>query len=190
MDMLTELFNTIYPMLSREVWIGLLLGLVFVIYIAPWNIGKVKWRVTASIKTLVTLNKIEDQPRKFGYLRKIDPFVFEEMILTTFKSMGYKIKRNKRYTGDGGLDGKVWINGTLYLIQAKRYSNYINKAHVRDFESLCERHKAKGLFVHTGKTGGGTATVRSQRVSVISGEELLNFFAGDAQVVNTALARI
>ncbi len=51
------------------------------------------------------LNKIRSwdgdnvNARIFGYLRKIDPFVFEELLLESFKSQGYRIKRNARYTG-------------------------------------------------------------------------------------------
>ncbi|MFP1771066.1 restriction endonuclease [Lonsdalea quercina] len=62
---------------------------------------------------------------KLGYLRKIDPFTFEELLLEAFETHGFKIIRNKRYTGDGGIDGQVMIGKNRYLIQAKRYRGHI-----------------------------------------------------------------
>ncbi|WP_192840691.1 restriction endonuclease, partial [Enterobacter hormaechei] len=44
-----------------------------------------------------------------NYLRKIDPFVFEELLLEGFEAHGFRTIRNKRYTGDGGIDGQVII---------------------------------------------------------------------------------
>lgn len=109
-----------------------------------------------------------------NYLRKINPFVFEELLLYTFKKRGYKIYRNKRYTGDGGIDGKVKINRRLYYIQAKRYQSYINSHHVMDFNNLCELDNVNGFFMHTGRTGEGSKLVDS-RVQIVSGEKLVKF---------------
>ncbi len=41
--------------------------------------------------------------QKIAYLRKIDPFVFEELLLEGFERRGFEVIRNRRYTGDGGL---------------------------------------------------------------------------------------
>lgn len=109
-----------------------------------------------------------------NYLRKINPFVFEELLLYTFKKRGYKIYRNKRYTGDGGIDGKVKINRSLYYIQAKRYQSYINAKHVIDFNLLCERDNVHGFFMHTGQTGEGARLVNT-KVQIISGYKLIQF---------------
>ena len=43
---------------------------------------------------------------KIAYLRKIDPFTFEELLLEGFESHGFRTIRNKRHTGDGGIDGR------------------------------------------------------------------------------------
>lgn len=56
-------------------------------------------RVLERIKTLPGF------PQKINYLRKIDPFVFEELLLEGFEAHGFRTIRNKRYTGDGGIDG-------------------------------------------------------------------------------------
>lgn len=109
------------------------------------------------------------------YLRKIDPFVFEELVLWAFKQKGYRVYRNTRYSGDGGVDGKVKVNGRKILVQDKRYSGYIQMSHVRDFDRLCRRRHRYGIFVHTGKTGKGTKEIASlsERITIISGDRLV-----------------
>ncbi|HCA3195726.1 TPA: restriction endonuclease, partial [Klebsiella pneumoniae] len=97
-------------------------------------------RVAAKIRTLPGF------PQKLAYLRKINPFVFEEMLLDAFELGGYRVERNKRYTGDGGIDGKVWIDDQLYLIQAKRYTGHVAIAHIKEFNELVKRHQCKGFF--------------------------------------------
>lgn len=77
--------------------------------------------------------------RIINYLRKINPFTFEEMLLSLFNESGCKIKRNKKYTGDGGLDGKFKFKGKWYFIQAKRYSNYIRSTDVEALAKLCRK---------------------------------------------------
>ncbi|MCC5670792.1 restriction endonuclease [Nostoc sp. CHAB 5784] len=77
------------------------------------------------------------------------------MLLTCFERQGFMIRRNESYTGDGGLDGHVWLQGKLYLIQAKRYKDTINPAHVQEFGQAIQNHGGVGgFFVHTGRTGG------------------------------------
>lgn len=110
----------------------------------------------------------------FNYLRKIDPFVFEELLLYTFKKRGYKVYRNKRYTGDGGIDGKVKIDNKIYFIQAKRYQSYVNFQHLVEFDNLCNRCKTYGFFIHTGKTGSESKKV-NKNIQIVSGDYLLKF---------------
>lgn len=109
-----------------------------------------------------------------SYLRKIDPFVFEELILYCYQQKGYKIKRNKKYTGDGGIDGKVIINNQTYFIQVKRYKDFINPRHVEDFASLCKKNNVNGYFIHTGKTGKKSYNIKYQyqNIEIISGNKL------------------
>lgn len=59
---------------------------------------------------------------KMNFLRKVDPYVFEEVLLLCFKERGYWVKRNNRHPGDGRFDGTVFNElGQKILIQAKRY---------------------------------------------------------------------
>ena len=69
-----------------------------------------------------------------------------ELGVAKLKKRGFKIIRNKRYTGDGGIDGRAYKNDQHYLIQAKRYRKHINPAHVTEFAEICKRRKGKGLF--------------------------------------------
>lgn len=65
------------------------------------------------------IDKINTFPhfgQKIAYLRKIDPFVFEELLLEGFERRGFEVIRNRRYTGDGGIDGRVKIDGQTRLI--------------------------------------------------------------------------
>lgn len=133
-------------------------------------------------KIIIKLNSFTGEHRQaqvLSYLRKIDPFVFEELLLNAFSNMGYKAIRNKRYTGDGGIDGKlVDKKGKLILVQAKRYKSYISKQHVVQFAVLVENNKKvdRGLFVHTGKTGGGVRELvaGTPGVTIISGGRLVD----------------
>ncbi len=113
-----------------------------------------------------------------GSLRRIDPFVFEELLLHCFKDAGYQVVRNSRYTGDDGIDGRVYRDGKLYLVQAKRYAGLIDAAHLREFENTVGRYSAAGgFFVHTGRTGNTAKAVSRQQgqVTLLSGMGLVDF---------------
>lgn len=159
----------------------LLVGIPLIIIIIYSLLPRKKWRVK---KSKILLEKLKEKfidkeqyAQLMGYLRKIDPFLFEELILTVIEKDKLKIKRNKRYTGDGGIDGKFYIGRQLYLVQAKRYKNHINLQHVKDFIEVCDKYKAKGVFIHTGKTGGGVKShlLDNPTLKIISGSNLLEF---------------
>lgn len=117
-------------------------------------------------------------PSVITYLRKIEPFVFEEFLLTCFHRQGYKIIRGTRYTGDGGIDGQVIIDNKLYLIQAKRYSGDIKLAHLQEFAAVIKKNKCVGgYFIHTGKTGTACREYLTMNpcVTLISGQCLIEF---------------
>lgn len=134
-----------------------------------------------SKKVISKLNSFEYDGQKMNYLKKIDPFLFEELLLTAFKSKGYRIVRNKRYTGDGGIDGIIFDRqNNKYLIQAKRYSNYINLAHVKEFGLLIKKEKCKGFFIHTGKTGKNSfKETFNHDIKIISGQNLIKLITID-----------
>lgn len=127
-------------------------------------------------RVLDRLPQLAGDGQRLNYLRKINPYVFEELLLTAFERRGYSIKRNSRYSKDGGLDGQVWINGQRYLIQAKRYARTISPAHVAAFGELVRREGCKGLFVHTGRTGlvSRAELAHIPEIELLSGQNLLN----------------
>ena len=134
-------------------------------------------------KTIILkLNSFKFDGQKLNYLKKINPFVFEELVLSAFEKKGFTIKRNKKYTGDGGIDGVMFDKeNTKYLIQAKRYANYINLAHIKDFGVLLNQKKCKGFFVHTGKTGKGSSAEVGlySNMEIISGSKLINLITNE-----------
>ena len=114
--------------------------------------------------------------RRMGYLRKIDPLVFEEMVLDAFQKKGWIVERNTRYSGDGGLDGKVFLDNRWRGIQCKRYKGAIQTAQVDQFaRDLQKFGLERGYFVHTGRTPSGVRQ-RYEHISILSGSDLLAFF--------------
>lgn len=129
-------------------------------------------------------------PRVFGYLRKIDPLTFEELVLESFRRMGYPIRRNRRYTGDGGVDGRVKIARRWMPIQCKRYTQSLSPAHVEDFGALVSqigwRSRGQGFFIHTGRTGPlsrQTVRIAQGQIVMVSGDRLITLLRGDRSAV-------
>lgn len=116
----------------------------------------------------------------YARLRAMDPLAFEELLLESLERRGHRVVRNRRYTGDGGIDGKVLIAGQIWLIQAKRYASAIRPEHVEAFSQLCRAKGVSGLFVHTGRTGGSSSRFldANPHVELISGERLLALITG------------
>lgn len=135
-------------------------------------------------------NRINDKQQHyssaqvFNYLRHVNPYVFEELLLIAFQRKGYRIIRNRRYSGDGGIDGYVIIDRKKIPIQAKRYSSYIRGEHVVAFARVIQLHrKPFGLFIHTGRTGNATGDPSCSVVRIISGEKLLDLLFIDRTFV-------
>ncbi len=125
-----------------------------------------------------------NQPATLFYarLRAMDPLAFEELLLEAFEQRGNPVIRNRRYTGDGGVDGEVIVEGVRFLIQAKRYRETIRPEHVRAFAALCVSRGRRGLFIHTGRTGSASldALAAAPGVEIISGNNLLELLTGGA----------
>jgi restriction system protein len=117
-----------------------------------------------------------------GTLRRTKPFVFEELLLHCFKEQGWQIMRNERYTGDDGIDGRLYRDGKLYFVQAKRYSGHIEAAHLREFEAVIQEYGAAGgFFVHTGRTGDVSKGVLRQpdsKIILLSGMGVVDLVLG------------
>ncbi|MBA4090230.1 MAG: restriction endonuclease [Sphingobium sp.] len=124
-------------------------------------------------------------PVVFARLRRMDPLAFEELLLECFERRAIEVVRNRRYTGDGGIDGKVRICGWVWLVQAKRYTDTIRPEHVEAFAELCAAKSMPGLFIHTGRTGPSTRTLlnRHPHIQIISGDQLLALIRGEPVLV-------
>ncbi len=174
-----DVINDLKPLLHvaehlppESLWV--LLVAIVLLFAGWW--GK-KRHLLCTLEAHQELKRIRNKPadHQMTHLRQVNPFVFEEMILTAIKRQGHKIQRNKRYTGDGGIDGRCTINGQDFLIQAKRYKAHINPQHVIEFAGICKRQNKRGLFVHTGKTGAKSKSVaQNTNLEMISGQRLLN----------------
>lgn len=135
-------------------------------------------------RVLTKINTIPLMPQRLAYLRKIDPLAFEELLLEAFERRGHVVRRNASYSGDGGLDGSVVIEGETYLLQAKRYGKHINRAHVAAFSAVLAARNCSGIFIHTGRTGAGTknVAVTDPNLTIVSGQRLLDFLnTGDIE---------
>ena len=167
---------------SLHPYLQIIIGFVFFSVLVRFLFKKTKHKhqrnINKSKRMIGKVSRIKDPNKQVVYLRKIDHFLFEEVVLSALSSMGLKIKRNAAYTGDGGIDGQVKIKGKWYLIQSKRYSNYIDKTHVEEFVNVCRKRKQPGLFIHTGKTGKETALVfqSTRNIHCVSGHLLSLMF--------------
>lgn len=125
-------------------------------------------------RQLNRLQRINSTCKQLAYLGTVNPYVFEEMILTALQRRGHRVIRNRRYSHDGGIDGQALIRGRHYLIQAKRYKRHINPVHMEHFVKICRKRRRRGLFVHTGKVSERSARIAKKgRVEIIGGERLL-----------------
>jgi len=146
-----------------------------------FNRHSYNWKKAKQIKDkLDTFEGDYKEARILAYLRKIDPFVFEELILYCFHLQGLKIIRNKKYTGDGGIDGKVINDNRKSFVQAKRYSSHINLEHVKEFRDLVKNNSwaNHGYFIHTGRTGKGVYDILPYSdITIISGQKLIDLIS-------------
>lgn len=128
------------------------------------------------LKKLRSFNGPARDAKTFAYIRQIDPTGFEELILSALEQRGRFVLRNKCYTGDGGLDGRVLVPPFGWIpIQVKRYSKHVSHAHVHAFGELIETSGYRaGLFIHCGRSGKAVySDVRGRPLLLISGEKLL-----------------
>lgn len=134
----------------------------------------------ASHRALAAQSDAVSRKRLFYALRSMDPYVFEEMVLECLHRRGYPIQRNRRYSGDGGLDGRFLWQGRWCPVQCKRYRDTIHPEHVQEFAHLVTRQRAPaGLFAHTGRTGWSSRSAASEngRLFFLSGNTLCQYIA-------------
>lgn len=152
-----------------------------------------KWRhlyhIRKAKKIIKILRTIALTPHYEGkiinYLRKINPYVFEEMILTVIEESNIRVFRNTAYSGDGGIDGIFKIKQGKVLIQCKRYGKYINAKDVHALSTKVREDKYfMGIFAHTGKTGDKAKNIgiNEKNVIFLSGSNLVNIIVGKEDI--------
>ena len=136
--------------------------------------------IAKSKELLIKVRSFKSRKSVISYLKKIDNYLMEELVLSSLEAQGHSITRSARYSGDGGKDGEAIIYGKPYYIQTKRYTDHISKKHVADFIRLCNDNKVNGLFVHTGITGRSTRKLSngSKAIHMISGDKLYRMIIG------------
>jgi len=128
-----------------------------------------------ALRTIRALQGTAVEARLFSYLRKVEPLVFEELVLCAIEQTGALVVRNLRYSGDGGIDGRAWIPSTGWCaIQTKRYGSHISRDHVAAFGDTLTRTRCKrGLFIHCGRTGLAVYQhLADRRIVLVSGQRL------------------
>ena len=163
-------------------WGALFAFIALTLLYSATGYSKHAWRIRKARTVLKRIRSFEGPHREgavLNYLRKIDPFVFEEVLLTALQQHGCTVIRNRRYTGDGGIDGQVIIADKLIPIQAKRYVAHIQQRHVEEFAVVLRQQQAPyGLFCHTGRTGKGAFSAGRGEVPIrfVSGSTLVSLF--------------
>ena len=139
-----------------------------------WGQKKHKKNIQISKKVIKKLSEFESNGQAIAYLRKINPYVFEDLALSLLESRGIFVLRSKSYSGDGGMDGQFyWPKKGWYAVQSKRYGKAINPAHARAFAQLVNKKFKGGLFVHTGRTGETSEeALASESLYILSGADL------------------
>ncbi len=168
-------------------------SLIIIFLILFWLVYKVlfakkiksshRWRKKSALKTLQKVRAFANDGQVISYLRNIDHFVFEELLLLAVEqNLNCKAIHNDKYTGDGGVDGRFIYFANdgekrLYLIQAKKYKAHINHQDILKLSKQVSQEKAyKGLFIHTGKTGKQSwkNSFSVSNVEIVSGKKLVN----------------
>ncbi len=135
------------------------------------------------------INKIEQLYLKedkketvLNYLTNMNSFIFQEVILSAFERNGYQLIRNKRCNNDGIIDGRVIIEGDVWVIKSKKDFCYLEHSHIQEFMYILSIDKFKGLssgigiFIHTGKISKELYDFYSNsNLIILSGVTLLDF---------------
>lgn len=128
------------------------------------------------LRTVRGFKEPDSHARSLAYLRAVDPLLFEEVVMSALEDAGLMVLRGTRYSGDGGIDGAVWLpKRGWYAVQCKRYRGHIWPAHVWTFGAAVARGKYDGgLLVHTGRSGTGLyPQLDACHIGLLSGERLL-----------------
>lgn len=119
-------------------------------------------------------------PLVLGTLRKINPYVFEELVLLCLAERGFETWARDAYSNDGGVDGWAVIRDRAVVVQAKRWQGHVRHRDIRALSGVAAAAAGVGLFVHTGRTGRmSRVTARRYGVNILSGRQLYDLVVGN-----------
>ena len=152
--------------------------LIWVWFHNVWIVGRKprhRRNIRQARRVLKTLRGMPSDRGILNYLKKINPYVFEELVLELFHEAGWAVWRSPSYSGDGGWDGQIHHPGYgRCLIQSKRYTNAISAQHVRSFVHIVGK-KRWGFFVHCGTHSLPVQRmIQGSRVRLVSGGFLVH----------------
>ncbi|GAB2856258.1 hypothetical protein GCM10027277_26080 [Pseudoduganella ginsengisoli] len=114
--------------------------------------------------------------RCLAYLRRIDPLLFEEVIMSALEDAGLFVLRSQHYGGDGGGDGVVWIPGRGWCsVLCNRFRGQVHAADVRAIAwALAKSGYDGGLLVHSCLCVTALhAQLDTARIALLGGDRLL-----------------
>ncbi len=108
-----------------------------------------------------------------SYLSLIDPVELEDLCILLFAKLGYEAKSTPA-SHDNGVDGFLRKDGSLTILQCKRYKGTIGEPAIRDLYGAMAHFGAKdGIIVTTGTlTNQALNWIGSKRIRVIYTKEL------------------
>lgn len=109
------------------------------------------------------------------YLQSMDPREFEKLVCALFERQGYTVEPTP-YSGDGGVDGFLRLNGKVHLLQCKRVKGSVGEPVLRDlFGTMTAWGADSGIVVTTGtvsRKAQAWAAVPDRRLRIIQLPEL------------------
>ncbi len=164
-----------------------------------WQIWEVHFGIVGTIKNLdlqdinIPLNEIRAYlTAKYGERYNVNPLIFEKVVSSVFKSLGYAAFATG-YSNDGGIDVVLENTDKNQLgVQVKRYKNKIKVEQIRSFiGAMVLGGYTKGFFVTTSYFQPGAISAASKASLIINPIELIDadkFYAQlkDAQLKDGA----
>nr|WP_315419671.1 restriction endonuclease [uncultured Pedobacter sp.] len=186
-------------LISLPLWLsisGIIIGILILSFLPYFYIRssvkqkRHKRNISNGEKIILKLRSFNGEfknQRILTYLRKVNPYVFEELVLTALEQKNHIIHRNKSYSGDGGIDGIVFNANKRLLIQVKRYQGNIKSSHLSDFNNLIQQNGAHGgYFIHTGKTSAKSyQNFKGTQIEIISGQKLIDLILYQKPILAT-----
>lgn len=117
-------------------------------------------------------------------VRKMDPFLFEKLVIDLLVAMGYGGSREEaarvtKASGDEGIDGMInedRLGLDVIYVQAKRWQDTVGRKEIQSFVGALAGKKAqKGVFITTSgfkNTASEYANDVHQKVILINGDRL------------------